>query len=62
MPLRRQLIKGNEIFHKEWIDEVARSVPDFPLNSTTEIAIAGNVIDYGLENKINAEEGLEDLF
>ena len=111
-----RLITGNEITHKELIDEVAKLVPDFSLNSTppemayhihrvvkrrfgdkdlykeikeksnrmalelypklkekvdkssdrllsaVEIAIAGNVIDYASENRLNIEEEIENLF
>ncbi|MCD4780709.1 MAG: ARMT1-like domain-containing protein [Candidatus Omnitrophica bacterium] len=111
-----RLITGNEIIHKELIDEVAKLVPEFSLNATppemayyihravkkkfgdkdlykkikeksnrmalelypklkkkvdkssdrllsaVEIAIAGNVIDYASENRLNIEEEIENLF
>ena len=111
-----RLITGNEIIHKKLIDEVAKLVPEFSLNSTppemayhihrvvkkkfgdkdlykeikeksnrmalelypklkekvdkssdrllsaVEIAIAGNVIDYASENRLNIEEEIENLF
>ena len=111
-----RLITGNEIIHKELIDEVAKLVPEFSLNSTppemayhihrvvkkrfgdrdlykeikeksnrmalelypklkekvdkssnrlltaVEIAIAGNVIDYAAENRLNIEDEIENLF
>jgi len=110
------LITGDEIIHKELIDEVARLVPEFSLSSTppemaylirkavkekfgdrdlykeikeksnkmalelypklkekvekssnrlmtaVEIAIAGNVIDYAAENRLNIEDEIENLF
>lgn len=111
-----RLITGNEIVHKELIDEVARLVPDFALDSTppemayyiyaavkkrfgdqdlykgikeksnrmalalypklkdkvqqsgdrllaaVEIAIAGNVIDYAAENRLNIDREIEAIF
>ena len=111
-----RLVTGNEIIHKELIDDLARLIPEFSLDSTppemayhiskivrsrlgdrdlykqikensnkmalalypklkekveksgdrlltaVEIAIAGNVIDYGAKNSLNIEKEIEKLF
>ena len=111
-----QLVTGNEIVHKELIDDLARLIPEFSLDSTppemayhiskiikerfggrdlykqikensnkmalelypelkkkveksddrlrtaVEIAIAGNVIDYGPKNSLEIDEEIKKLF
>ena len=111
-----QLVTGNEIVHKELIDDLARLIPEFSLDSTppemayhiskiikerfggrdlykqikensnkmaldlyprlkekvekasdrllmaVEIAIAGNVIDYGAKNSLDIDEEIKKLF
>jgi len=51
-----RLITGNEIFHKELIDEVARLVPEFSLNSTPpEMA-------YHIHKAVKKKFGDRDLY
>ena len=111
-----RLVTGNEIIHKELIDDLARLIPEFSLDSTppemayhiskiakarlgdrdlykkikedsnkmalelypelkekversddrllaaVEIAIVGNVIDYGAKNSLNIDKEIEKLF